>query len=175
MIALLVGMQFFFRKDLNFNLEIVTCHDSFILVSMEAGSTHLGLANIYMPYDNQRANSIAEYLQVLGELHAAINSLNTDKILLFEDFNADPRKGRLWRYLSDFVNKYNFVIWDIDQLPFNSFTYLSPSHNSCSWPDHAICSNSVDIRSVDIFYGLTFYDHFSIYIVKFKYGLHSKY
>ena len=62
---------------------------------MEVGSTHLGLANIYMPYDNQRANSIAEYQQVLGELQAAINSLNTDKILLFGDFNVDPRKGRL--------------------------------------------------------------------------------
>ena len=104
-----------------------------------------------MPYDNQRANSIAEYQQVLGELQAAINSLNTDKILLFKDFNADPRKGRLWRYLSDFVNDNNFVISDIDHLPFNSFTYLCPSHNSCSWLDHAICSNSVDIRSVDIF------------------------
>ena len=76
---------------------------------------------------NQRANSIAEYQQVLGELQAAINSLNTDKILLFGDFNVDPRKGRLWRYLSDFVNENNFVISDIDHLPFNSFTYLSPS------------------------------------------------
>ena len=75
---------------------------------MEVSSTHLELANIYMPYDNQRDNSIAEYQQLLGELQAAINSLNTGKILLFGDFNADPRKGRLWGYLSDFVNENNF-------------------------------------------------------------------
>ena len=31
-----------------------------------------------------------------------------------------------------------------------------------SWLDHVICSNSVDIRSVDIFYDLTFYDHFPV-------------
>ena len=60
------------------------------------------------------------------------------------------------------MNENNFIISDIDHLLFNSFTYLGPSHNSCSWLDHAICSNSVDIRSVDFFYDLTFYDHFPI-------------
>ena len=60
-------------------------------------------------------------LRILGELKADIDSIDTNDILLFGDFNADPHKGRFWQYLSEFTTENDFIIAD-SCLPFHSFT-----------------------------------------------------
>ena len=96
-------------------------------------------------------DAIVDYQQVLGELDAVINSVITDNILLIGDFNADPRKERLWQYLSDFTNDNDFIVADL-ALPCDSFTYFIPSHNTCSWIDHVLCSRTLKVLSVEFFF-----------------------
>ena len=101
----------------------------------------LSLSNIYFPYDNHSVNLVAEYQTILAELQTAIDSAGLDKVILIGDFNADPRRGRLWASLTDFFDANTFTVHDLS-LPCDLFTYLSPSHNITSWLDHIVSKNA---------------------------------
>ena len=131
------GFAVFYRKLLDLRIDIITCHDHYVFMSILIGANSVGIGNIYMPCDDRRFYTVADYQRILGELKADIDSIDTNDILLFGDFNADPHKGRFWQYLSEFTAENDFIIADF-RLPFDSFTYFSPSHNTCSWLDHAV-------------------------------------
>ena len=99
---------------------------------------------------------LLNYQRILGELKA--------DILLFGDFNPDPHKGRFWQYLSEFTAENDFIIAD-SRRPFDSFTYFSPSHNTCSWLDHAVCSTSLNVQKIEILYHLSSFDPFPVSLV----------
>ena len=84
-----------------------------------------------MPYDNGSREILTEYDQVLGELHASLNMVDTDNIICFGDFNADPNRGRLWPRLSDFSSENGFRFVD-STLPYDSFSFISSAHSTAS-------------------------------------------
>ena len=50
-------------------------------------------------------------------------------------------------------------------LPVDTFTYLSPSHNTTSWLDHVLASSHDLITDVSVVYDKTIYDHFPLRVL----------
>ena len=46
----------------------------------------------------------------------------------------------------------------------DTFTFLSPCHNSTSWLDHALCGMNISARSVKVRHDLSVYDHFPLFV-----------
>ena len=60
--------------------------------------------------------------------------------------------------------KNNFIVKDRD-LPGDTFTYLSPAHNTTSWLDHIISSrNNCPLHDASVLYDMSVFDHFPISI-----------
>ena len=114
-----------------------------------------------MPCDMRTPDSVFCYETVLGELQCSLDVLNADKILLIGDFNTDPSKGNFWPRLNDFILYNDLVVNDL-MLPIDTFTYLSPAHNSTSWLDHIISSDNCQLSNISIIYDKAIFDHFPI-------------
>ena len=63
--------------------------------------------------------------------------------------------------LKEFCDEDQFRICDLI-LPPDTFTYLSPSHNSTSWLDHVLCSGDVTVTDIKVLNNLSLFDHFPI-------------
>jgi hypothetical protein len=65
------------------------------------------------------------------------------------DFNAnllvsgDTMISKFGRHLADFCGQENVILANVHLLNDNSFTYISPTHNSVSWLDHIISTATV--------------------------------
>ena len=155
------GMAIFWRKSSNLKLAIEVTHDNFILASVSIGSETLTVANIYMPSDDRSLHMWGIYGQILGELQEAVEGLTAQQIVLLGDFNADPNRGRMWKCVQDFVASNNLTVSDLN-LQYDTFTYLSPAHNTTSWLDHVICSKNTIINDIHVKYNCALFDHFPI-------------
>ena len=58
-------------------------------------------ANVYLPYDDHRVDSIIKYQNVLGELQGWLDDLRNGKVSYAGDSNADASKGSFWQGLTD--------------------------------------------------------------------------
>ena len=135
-----------------------------MVATLSTDTRCVGLVNVYMPYDDRTIDVMNEYSHVLGELQASISELPTDDIICLGDFNADPSRGRLWNNVVEFCNENQFNICDTI-LPPDTFTYLSPSHNSTSWLDHVLCSGDVNVTEIKILHEFALFDHFPVFTV----------
>ena len=63
--------------------------------------------------------------------------------------------------LIKFCNEENLVISDRVCLPTNTYTYYSEAHNSSSWLDHVLCTNSAHslIKGIHVCYDYVTSDH----------------
>jgi len=155
------GLAILWRKSLNINLDVCAVHDNFMVVTISYGRWCVGLANIYMPYDDRSQDVVGRYSQVLGELQASLSEIDTDNIICIGDYNADPTRGRLWECVSDFCDTNEFSIADSVLEP-DSFSYLSPSHNTTSWIDHILIAGDVILNDIKVNYNAAIFDHFPI-------------
>ena len=57
----------------------------------------------------------------------------------------------------------NIIVNDRD-LPGDTFTYLSPAHNTTSWLDHIISSRNCPLHYASVLYDMSVFDHFPISI-----------
>lgn len=155
------GMAIFYRSSLDLLVDIIARNDNFCLMKISNVYSSLFLMNIYMPYDDRTIRSVISYRTVLGEIQAILDTLSSPNLVLMGDFNADPKKGRFWSYLNDFIEG-NGLKCDCVDMPDETFTYLSPSHNTTSWLDHVVYSRSVNVIGIDVLYNSALYDHFPI-------------
>ena len=119
--------------------------------------------NVYLNCDYGTLDSLIEYKTNLAELSNFLNEENYDDVLIVGDMNCDPFKGRFFREMKDFVSSHTLSISDVDQLPVDSYTYISQnSRASTSWLDHVISSNPRLVEDVMIHYGSALDDHIPI-------------
>ena len=107
------------------------------------------LGNVYLPHDNHSVDSINNYQCALGEMQSVLDDLSNSKVLLIGDFNADPYRGRFWRFLKETVDNNLLVFRDLC-LGSGNFTFLSAAHNTTSWLDHVVSSVNLDVCEVKI-------------------------
>ena len=153
------GFAIFWRKSLGLSISIESTHVNFVVYTVSSSSVSFCQVNIYMHCNRRSAESAAQYGQALGELQASISQRS--RIVLMGDFNADPNKGAFWPLLNEFIESNSFVINDFS-LPIDTFTYLSPAHNSTSWLDHIISTSDLNISNISIKYDISLYDHFPL-------------
>ena len=122
------------------------------------------ICNVYCPCDYRDLDSLIEYRSTLSEIENIIHEVEFGELIIAGDFNCDPHKGRFYKEFNDLARNYNFSISDIENLPFDSFTYVSQSP-SCgtSWIDHILVSSPHLINDSSILYGTTFDDHIPLY------------
>lgn len=155
------GLAILYKKTLDFLIkEIVSC-DNYLAVVLETEYDKCCLFNVYMPCDVGNDEIINLYLELLGSMHACMIESNIDRVIMAGDFNADPSKGRFWNELRNFVCTNNLIMCDAN-LSGESFTYLSPAHNSTSWLDHIVSSQSISVSNVNILYDCVISDHIPV-------------
>ena len=155
------GSAIIWSKSLNIDISLKVSCENYLLSELSFNDVKIVLVNMYMPYDNRSNEVKIEYQQILGDLEAAIDSLNNRNILCVGDFNADPNRGRLWPFLNYFIVSNNFTVCDL-VLPIDSFTFLSAAHNTTGWLDHIVASKQMNISNVNVLYDVSIYDHFPI-------------
>ena len=122
------------------------------------------ICNIYCPCDYRDLDSLIEYRSTLSEIENLVQEVEFGELIIAGDFNCDPHKGRFYKEFDDLARNYNFSISDIENLPYDSFTYVSQSP-SCgtSWIDHILVSSPQLVDDCSILYGTKFDDHIPLY------------
>ena len=77
--------------------------------------------------NDRRAGILGDYNRILGELQASLETMQSFFFFFFcaGEFNSDPNRGQLWNQVFNLTHDNSLELIDED-LPRNSFTYLSP-------------------------------------------------
>ncbi|CAF3775813.1 unnamed protein product [Rotaria socialis] len=144
-------------------IKPVYFNESFIGIELLAENKKLFMLNIYMPYDDGSIDAMHKYCNSLSIIKVLIEESKANCIVLIGDFNANYGIGRLGKRLNEFLIENDLLKAD-SALPKDTFTYLSPGHNSTSWLDHIICSVSLnnDVTNIEVDYELCLFDHFPV-------------
>ena len=164
------GVAILWRRGLSAFISPLIIDDAMIAINISNKQKSILLLNVYMPCDLQTSDSLENYRCMLGKLEVVIREQNVTDLIVAGDFNADPRKGRFWSELSDFMQSFSLLALD-DQLPQDTFTYLCPARNTTSWLDHILCSKNLKdiISNLFVNYDIALYDHFPLYFnLKFE-------
>ena len=167
------GISIFWRKDLNIQINPILYCDNLMALKIFNNDTNYLLFYVYMPADDRTEASLLKFKDTCAQIQAIIEtdieSAGTYKVVITGDFNADPSKGRFWKELETFKSSLSLTCADVSSLPNDSFTYLSPAHNTTSWLDHILVSDMGIIDKVKIEYEKAIYDHFPVsYIISFQ-------
>ena len=157
------GVAIYWRDVYSSFISPVYVSDSLIGIILNSDSSKLLILNVYLPCDYQNVSALSEYKQYLANLENVVREQNVNEVIIMDDFNADPNKGRFWGVLEDFTNSLSFVNMYF-KFPENSFSYLCPNKDSVSWLDHIVCSEKIAkiVTDVSISYEEALYDHFPV-------------
>ena len=107
-------------------------------------------------------------ITVEGVSHLFVNvcsSVSTPYVYFMGDFNSDLLKVNLLfgAELKSFCNDTNIVISDMEWLH-DCYTFLGSAHNTVSWIDHVICTNSAHslMNNFKVLHDKVSSDHFPI-------------
>ena len=158
------GVALFWNKSFT-SIVPLKINEWLIGIIFESAIGRTLILNVYLPYDNGSTDSIDNYRSSLAIIESVLDDQTVNNVCILGDFNADPQKGRFWSELLFLINNYN-LIPDINYLSNDSFTYLSPAHNTTSWLDHILCSQNLCnyVSEISINYDLSLYDHFPVEI-----------
>ena len=157
------GVAIFYRKSLSAYVTPLLIDDSVIGLVFSKDNEKILLLNVYCPCDKQTADALHEYRCMLEKLRVVVLENSVNSVILVGDFNADPKKGRFWNELNNFVQSLSLYVLN-DSFPKDTFTYLCPARNSTSWLDHVVCSYRVieKVSKLRVNYSGAIYDHFPI-------------
>lgn len=157
------GVCILWRKELSKFITPVYCNECFIGVEIQTDQGLIFLLNVYLPFDDRDDISYQNYIESLSIIQSLLDHSNFVHAVIMGDFNVNYFKGRFWALLKDFLTDNNLMCADLG-LPSNSFTYLSPCHNTTSWLDHVICSSGIsnNINNLNVLYDCSLYDHFPL-------------
>ena len=158
------GVAIFYKKCYSSLIKPIRINEWLNGIVFQCDIGNVLLLNVYFPYDNNSLDSLDDYRSALSLLDLVLIDSNIFNICIMGDFNADPNKGRFWRELQNFILSKYRLLTDVDYLSEDTFSYLSPAHNTTSWLDHALLSKSIydKISNCCVNYDLSLYDHFPL-------------
>ena len=155
------GLLIIWKSQLDKFITPVIINDNYQAIKIKSINGDVLLFNVYLPFDDNSVDQLTRYRDVVASLSHDIECNPGCKVTLIGDFNADPSRLRIWREITEFCKEYDLIVADLS-LPNNSFTYLSPSHDTTSWLDHIVTSCPNEISNIMILHYLSLYDHFPI-------------
>ena len=166
------GVAILWKKYLSPFISPLIIDDSVIGIILQNDVSKILVLNVYMPCNMQTLESLENYRSMLGKLEVIVREQSVSNIIVTGDFNADPKKGKFWDELCDFIKSFSFLVLDNEQLPQDTFTYLCPAKSVTSWLDHILCSKQLQdcISNIYVNYNFALYDHFPLYFsLKYKF------
>ena len=116
---------------------------------------------VYMPC--QSRDNYDEFINKCGILLSVINDIDCPNIIIAGDYNANVNDANsmFGAHLREVCNENNLLIPTINDLPIDSYTFISEIWHSMSWIDHCICTESCGslLDSFEISYDLSDRDH----------------
>ena len=157
------GVAIFWRSHLSPFISPILVNDSIIGILVKTVDFKLLLLNVYLPCDKQTSMAIEDFKCALADIEVVIKESSVNQVILAGDFNADPSKGRFWKFILEFAKSLSLYTI-IDQFPSDTFTFLCPSKDSTSWLDHVLCSQDMKgkILNIAVNYETALYDHFPL-------------
>lgn len=157
------GVAILWKKNLTKFIRPIYHDDRIIGITIDSGEACILLLNVYLPYYDKSNFSISEYLNTLSLIETIYKDIKCNSLIIMGDFNSNIDNSHFGELLKKFITNNNLCCLDKILSP-DSFTFLSPSHNSISWLDHIICSNNLvsKFNNVAILYDLCAYDHFPV-------------
>lgn len=122
-------------------------------------NSSVDIFNVYFPTEYRTEESYLEYVNCLGFLDAQLDLLVNNKVTIMGDFNASPGDYRHFHDLNNVCTDNCLILYDIENLPNSSYTYVSPAHHTVSWLDHCFISDSIDMVDCKIDYDSSIIDH----------------
>ena len=89
------------------------------------------MINVYCVYDHGDVESMVQYMDTYAELSNIISDESCTQTIIAGDFNCDPNKHpRFFNEFSNFSNEHGMHMCDINNLPADSYTYVSDNNVS---------------------------------------------
>ena len=160
------GMACLYRSNAVFNVKLIDSSNDVMLVMVTVNGKNYLFINAYIRSDLGDIESLNNYLNTLNFIEDKLNNVNFNAVYLCGDFNADVGGGRAWDSLVEFVARNNLMMFDVDLLPQDSFTYTSYSTSHCKWLDHIIGKSfhSLSVLNIKILTDLIGSDHFPVVV-----------
>ncbi|KAI3378977.1 hypothetical protein SNEBB_007866, partial [Seison nebaliae] len=153
------GMAVLYRRNLAEYVSKYKIHSTRVATFvLGVDGRNILMGNVYMPWCSY--NHMEEFIESLGLIESIIEEQEYNRVCFAGDFNST--KGtlfgeELWRFCAS----NELEITDDTKLPVTTFTYVSDSHNTVSWPDHIITSENVhqSIKHVEVILDILGSDH----------------
>lgn len=157
------GVAILWKKKFTPFITPTYFNESFIGIHLATNNKKIFMLNVYMPFDDKSSEAVDRYLNALSIVDTLIEESKENSIIVIGDFNVNYYKGRFWNLLEAFMKDCSLLKAD-SMLSNDTFTYLSPGHNTTSWIDHVLCSESLknDINNMSVNYDLCVFDHFPL-------------
>ena len=147
------GLACLYRANSGFSVELVEKDLDFMIIGINVNKLRIIIVNCYIRSDLGTPDSLAAYTELLNKIESSLDDVEYDAIYMVGDFNADPMGGRAWTNLSEFSLLNNYTIYDVTNLPQESFTFIGNSSGNCKWLDHILGrtnSNNVSIDNIKV-------------------------
>src|SRR5215469_10441436 len=157
------GVAILWHKKFSNGIKPVLHNDCIIGIIVENADNSILILNIHFPFYDKSNNSISDFVYSLSTVKSIIDDVGIHTHIIMGDFNSDIDNSPFGDILTKFMKKNNLSCVD-KLLPRESFTYLSPGHNSTSWIDHVLCSDNIrdKFSDISILYDKSLFDHFPL-------------
>ena len=100
----------------------------------------------------------------MAKIAVYVDNINSTCVTIIGDFNADISKKSVFGNIClDFHNEYSLsiILYDKDNLPIDTYTYVNSAWRTTSWLDHVICTSDANdfITNISVLYGCINSDH----------------
>ena len=164
------GVSVFYRKTLSKHITPLYFPHCNWCVGIEVNmiDTCFTLINVYMPYES--CDNDDEFIHNISILDNIIEGLNHTAYAIVGDWNANMKpingivSSRFGRHVLEFCNRNNLSLPCRDQLPDDSYTYVSERWGSTSSLDYIVASPDfvTSISDIKVRHDLTNADHIPV-------------
>ena len=170
------GLAIMWRKSLGHICTITEFNDSRLIgLNVSVDGVDVLFVNVYLPYFNGANTN--EYLDYLSRFSNIIEEHSTSYVYFIGDYNANlcvnnSGRARFANELASFCEEEDLILSDYALLDPQTYTFISHAHNTVSWLDHILTTNTghSHICSIDIGNSFVTSDHLPL-TVKLDFSL----
>jgi exonuclease III len=106
------------------------------------------------------ADNIIDFTNYLSKIHSIIDDNENAEAIIMGDYNAHPT-SIFGLELRTFCNNNNYICLDMQNLPPDSYTFVSDAHNTTKWLDHCMITENLKdkVTKLQIHYDISWTDH----------------
>ena len=142
----MAALFFLWKKHLDKHISIIYCEFDWICgIKISNGvNRDYYIFNVYLPYECEEHRDV--FNDYLAKLNVVVLNINSTYITILSDFNSNIARRSLFGDIRlNFCVDNDLIMVDKNNLPTDSFTYISPAWGSTSWIDHIVCTSDASL------------------------------